>query len=295
MTRALASALVCIVLVVAPAATGSQAQSPPSVTALRNDRASVKFGVIGDTGTGGQAQYDIATLLHHARERFPFEFVIMLGDNMYGSETPADFVRKFERPYKPLLDAGIRFYATLGNHDDPQQRFYAPFNMNGNRYYTFKKGGVEFFVLDSTYVTPAQVSWLGTALGRSTASWKIAYFHHPLYSSGMRHGPDLALRATVEPLFLKYGISAVFAGHEHFYERVKPQGGIAYFTMGGSARLRKSDINTRSGLTEKGFDTDNSFMLVEILDDRLYFDTISRRGRIVDSGTFTRRAPAATR
>jgi hypothetical protein len=214
---------------------------------------------------------------------------------MYGSERPRDFALKFERPYKPLLDAGVRFYATLGNHDDPVQRFYGPFNMNGNRYYTFKKDEVEFFVLDSTYVTPAQVSWLGTALGRSTARWKIAYFHHPLYSSGKRHGPDLPLRATVEPLFLKYGVDVVFAGHEHFYERLKPQRGIAYFTMGGSARLRKGDINTRSELTEKGFDTDNSFMLVEVLDDGLYFDTISRRGQIVDSGVLTRRGTAETR
>ncbi len=64
----------------------------------------------------------------------------MLGDNMYGSESPADFVRKFERPYKPLLDAGIKFYAALGNHDEPSQRFYKPFNMDGKRFYTFKKG-----------------------------------------------------------------------------------------------------------------------------------------------------------
>ena len=47
-------------------------------------------------------------------------------------------VRKFEEPYKPLLDADVKFYASLGNHDDPTQRFYKPFNMNGERYYSFK-------------------------------------------------------------------------------------------------------------------------------------------------------------
>ena len=73
-------------------------------------------------------------------------------------------MRKFERPYKPLLDAGIKFYATLGNHDEPSQRFYKPFNMDGKRFYTFRKGDVEFFVLDSTYITPAQVTWLKDAL-----------------------------------------------------------------------------------------------------------------------------------
>ena len=76
----------------------------------------------------------------------------MLGDNIYGSERPQDFVKKFERPYKALLDLKIPFYASLGNHDDPNQRFYKPFNMDGKRYYTFEKEGVRFFALDSNYM-----------------------------------------------------------------------------------------------------------------------------------------------
>ena len=79
----------------------------------------------------------------------------------------------------------------------------------------------------------------------------------------------------------------VFAGHEHFYERVKPQRGIAYFTEGGSAKLRKGNI-TRTELTERGFDTDRSFMVVEIAGDELLFQTISRTGELVDSGTVRR-------
>ena len=42
------------------------------------------------------------------------------------AERPQDYARKFELPYKPLLDAKIPFYASLGNHDDPNQRFYKP-------------------------------------------------------------------------------------------------------------------------------------------------------------------------
>ena len=44
-------------------------------------------------------------------------------------------------PYKPLLDAKVAFYAALGNHDDPNQRYYKPFNMGGKRYYTYQKQG----------------------------------------------------------------------------------------------------------------------------------------------------------
>src|SRR5262245_36669679 len=112
------------------AASGSGA----AVSAPREE-GSVRFAVIGDTGTGDGPQYEVARQLTKAHETFPFEFVIMLGDNIYGSERPQDFVNKFEAPYKALLDSKIPFYAALGNHDDPAQRFYKPFNMDGHTYY----------------------------------------------------------------------------------------------------------------------------------------------------------------
>jgi predicted phosphodiesterase len=282
-------------LVTAAAAQSSTAARTAVPTdGLPNKGGSVKFAVMGDTGTGGREQYDIAKLLAESRARFAFDFVLMLGDNMYGGESPSDFVKKFERPYKPLLDAGVKFYATLGNHDEPSQRFYKPFNMDGNRFYKFKKGDAEFFVLDSTYMTPAQVEWVRDSLERSDAEWKIAYFHHPIYSSGEKHGSETDLRVLIEPLFLQNGVDVVVAGHEHFYERLKPQKGIYYFTAGGSAKLRKGNISDRSALTAKGFDTDNSFMLVEIAGDRMYFETISRKAQVVDSGDLPRRELAAT-
>ena len=275
----------------------SQAAPPQARSSvLPNEKDSVKFAVIGDTGTGGSAQYDVAKLLTDARTRFPFEFVIMMGDNLYGGEDPSDFVKKFERPYKSILDAGVKFYATLGNHDEPSQRFYKPFNMEGKRYYSFRKGDVEFFVLDSTYMTPAQIEWLKESLQKSNARWKIPYFHHPIYSSGEKHGSETDLRVLVEPLFVAGGVNVVFSGHEHFYERLKPQNGIYYITEGGSAKLREGNIRVGSAMTEKGFDTDNSFMLVEIAKDRMFFQTISRRNQIVDAGTIARReAPRTAR
>ncbi len=275
-------------------ATSTQSSPPaPPASILPNEKDSVKFAVIGDTGTGGSAQYQVGKLLNDARARFPYDFVIMMGDNMYGGQGPSDFVKKFETPYKPILDAGVKFYASLGNHDDPAQRFYKPFNMDGKRYYTFRKDDVEFFVLDSTYMTPAQVAWLKDVLAKSDAKWKIPYFHHPLYSSGEKHGSEADLRTLLEPLFIDNGVDVVFAGHEHFYERLKPQNGIYYFTEGGSAKLREGNIRVGSAMTAKGFDTDNSFMLVEIAKDQLYFEAISRRSQLIDSGTFVRREVSA--
>lgn len=258
-------------------------------TALPNRPDSLKFAVIGDSGTGGREQREIAAQMIEARQRLPFRFVIMLGDNMYGGEGPRDFQRKFEEPYKKLLDADVKFYASLGNHDEPTQANYKLFNMNGRRYYTFRpRGGVRFFALDTTYMDEKQLAWLEKEIGGSSSDWKIAFFHHPLYSSGGRHGSDLELRKVLEPLFLKHGVDVVFAGHDHFYERIKPQKGIHHFISGGAAKLRRGNIR-KTELTAKGFDQDRHFMLVEIDGDRLWFQAISRTGKIVDSGMIVRR------
>src|SRR6266568_3348127 len=134
---------------------------------------SVRFAVIGDNGTGDKPQYDVAQQMSTYREKTRFDFVIMLGDNIYGGRSPADFQRKFENPYKALLDAGVKFYASLGNHDDPNERFYKLFNMGEKRYYNFKSGNVEFFALDSTYMDPEQLDWIAKHLQGSSSTWKI--------------------------------------------------------------------------------------------------------------------------
>ena len=140
-----------------------------------------------------------------------------------------------------------------------------------------------------TALTPDQLAELKQELERSNEKWKIPYMHHPIYSSGERHGSERDLQAIVEPLFIAYGVDVVFAGHEHLYERLKPQKGIYCFTQGATAKLRSGNLRDASPLTAFGFDTDRSFTLVEILDDHMFFETISRGGRIVDSGVITRR------
>jgi predicted phosphodiesterase len=271
------------------------AQTPPVAPAARPNAItlptqanSIKFAVIGDGGTGDSNQTRVAQRLAEARQKFPFEFVIMLGDNLYGAESAADYRRKFEIPYKPILDAGVKFYASLGNHDSPNQRMYKLFNMGGKRFYSFKpKDGARFFALDSNYMDREQLQWLEKELAASGSEWKVPYFHHPIYSSGSRHGSDKALRDQLEPLFIKYGVDVVFAGHEHFYERLKPQKGIYYFISGGASKLRRGDLGGQ--YTEKGFDQGRSFMIVEVFGEEMHFQVISDEGRTVDAGTLKRR------
>src|SRR5205085_6632301 len=96
--------------------------------------------------------------------------------------------------------------------------------------------------------------------------WKIVYFHHPLYSSGGRHGSEVDLRVVLEPLFVKYGVNVVFSGHDHIYERIKPQKNIYYFVSGSAGQLRPGDLH-RSALTAAGYDQDQAFMVIEVSGD----------------------------
>ena len=269
-------------------AAGAWSAGPQDATLLPGIDGSVKFAVIGDNGTGEPPEYDVGRQMAAARGRFPFDFVIMLGDNMYGRQEPRDFVDKFEKPYAALLQAGVPFYATLGNHDRPENRNYKGFNMGGQRYYTFVRANVRFFVFDTNEMDPQQLQWIEDAVGESQDAWKICYFHHPLYSDAGRHGPDVQLRVVLEPILVRAGVNVVFSGHEHVYERIKPQKGITYFIDGSSGQLRKGDMEP-SEQTAASFDQEQTFMLVEIAGDRMVFQTISRSGRIIDSGTVNRR------
>ena len=268
----------------------AQPATRDAVVPLPNAAGSFKFAVLGDFGVNSKPQYELGAQMKKVHDTFKYELVTLVGDNLYGADRPQDFQNKFELPYKPLTDAGVKFYASLGNHDSREQRFYKPFNMGGKLYYTFSpKAEIRFFILESTYPEPEQIKWLEDELKTSGSQWKIAVFHHPLYSSGERHGSDLRLREVLEPLFVKYNISVALNGHDHFYERIKPQQGITYFVVGSGGQLRKGNIDPSTGLTAKGFDTDLAFMAAEIQGDNMTFNAVSRTGQIVDSGVITRR------
>ena len=273
-----------------PAEAARQPAAPQAASALPNAANSFKFAVLGDFGIASKEQYDLGAQMNKLHDSFKYDHVILVGDNMYGADRPQDYKNKFELPYKGLLDAGVKFYGALGNHDSREQKDYKLFNMGGQLYYTFSpKADIRFFMLESTYPVPEQIKWLEDELKKSGSKWKIAVFHHPLYSSGERHGSDTQLRAVLEPLFVQHKVSVVLTGHDHFYERVKPQQGITYFVVGSGGQLRKGNIDRSSGITAKGFDTDLAFLAAEIDGDVMTFNAISRPGLVIDSGTILRR------
>jgi hypothetical protein len=266
---------------------------------LPNQIGSVKFAVMGDVGRGDDRQYETGAEMARWHARFPFDTVLMLGDNIYGSGTAEDYVRRFEHPYAALIERSVSFRAVRGNHDPPGVEFYEPFGMDGHRYYTFTKTAgpawsprrVQFFALDTVHLDARQIAWFDEQLRDSRAAWKIAFFHHPLYTSGDYRWRAAYMRVRLEALLIDGGIAAVFSGHEHFYERVRPQHGVRYFTSGSGGALRPGAL-VPTALTTTGFDADTSFILVEILGDLLWFQVVTRTGATVDYGEVDRATTA---
>ena len=285
----------CLVCIVCLHAVGS-ARPPDDL---------LRFAVIGDSGTGKEGQYRVARQMAAWHDRLPFELVLMLGDNIYGGlfgsggGNQKDFEAKFDRPYAELLRRGVVFRAALGNHDmrrrDGQDLIdsYDRFHIAGPQgYYSFTAGQapdgaplIEFFVLNSIRWEkdkrdPEQLAWLEQALAASRARWRIAYFHHPLYSTGKHHGPDAKLRAKLEPLF-RDRIQVVFSGHDHIYQRFHPQQGILYFVVGSSGQLRRGN-SRRSPLVAAVNDRTRTFLLVEARSEVLSFYAVDDAGQTFD-------------
>ena len=271
--------------------------------ALPNDSRSIKFAVIGDSGRGSREQHEVAAKMETYRHQFDFQFVLMVGDNIYeGPATADDYRLKFEEPYQALLSAGVKFYAALGNHDDTNQIYYQPFNMGGHRYYTFVPPvnpltrwdtRVRFFALDSTYIDGEQSRWLEKETADSRAEWKIAFLHHPLYTSGRYTLAARGIRFALESSLVNGGVNIVFSGHEHIYERAEMQKGILYFISGGAGSLREGDA-ARSPVIARGYDKDYHFMLAEISDEGFFFQAVNRLGVTIDAGSLKRQPTAGT-
>jgi len=287
--------LLAIITAVSTAARQGSAAADP-------DRASVvRFVAFGDMGTGNEDQLIVARRMVAFHDEHSYDTVLTVGDNIYPDGNAADFPAKFERPYAELLKRGVNFYATLGNNDVKKGRDaqinYQPFHMGGRPYYSFTRGTaganqVQFFAIDSTRFDAGQERWLNASLAESRARWKIAFFHHAIYSSAKTHGSRMKLRAQLEPLFVKYGVAAVFSGHDHTYERTKPQQGVHYFVCGIGGEIRGGDLDRNSEFLAFGSDEDSGFMFVEVTAGRLDFRAINAAGRVFDRGTIASRGAA---
>ncbi|HEY6334086.1 MAG TPA: metallophosphoesterase [Blastocatellia bacterium] len=263
---------------------------PRSIFGAEPVQKRIRFAVMGDWGSGDNSENRVISRMTENHKGRAFDFVIGAGDNIYPDGSGSHFERNFEMPFAGFIKDKIQFYTVLGNHDVHQGRqdecSYPLFNMGGGCYYTLKKGDglAEFFMLDSTDFSREQALWLDGALKASTALWKIAVFHHPIYSSGKTHGSDLNLRKKLEPILTKYGVKVGLSGHDHIYERTKPRNGIQYFVTGAGGKVRHNGTDLSDPLREVSFDDDNHFMVIEIDEKQFAFQAVSEDGKVVDSG-----------
>jgi len=281
---------------IATLATGTLLK-PASVFGLGAGDSKTRFAVLGDFGTGESDEFAVAAQMLDTHRKAEFDLVLAVGDNIYPNGSARYFVKHFEKPFEGLLKDRVKFYAALGNHDVEEGRKdqvnYPLFNMGGSNYYTFSRGNglVDFFMLDSTAFDAGQANWLENSLRSSRATWKIAAMHHPIYSSGKKHGSDTRFRTILEPLLTRYRVQAVFAGHDHVYERTKPQKDIQHFITGAGGKMRRGDIDLKSPLRAASFDEDNSFMVIELDETEMVFKSISEKGAVVDTGVIKQGAP----
>ena len=172
--------------------------------------------------------------------RFKYGIVVLVGDNLYGSERPQDFKLKFELPVQAAAGRGREVLRVAGQPRRARAALLQAVQHGRQAVLHVQPGSPMSGSSCSRAPTPcpSRLPWLEQELKASSSKWKIPVFHHPLYSSGDRHGSDISLREVLEPLFLKYNVSVVLTGHDHFYERVKPQKGIVYFVVGSGGQLR---------------------------------------------------------
>jgi hypothetical protein len=278
---------------------------------------SLTFFVIGDYGDGSDQQRALAATMwnefqqrEHAGQ--PVRFVITTGDNIYGEfgggsviprsgSADADWEPKFFAPYRDLLQQ-IPFLPSPGNHDGNASEnradlntyldnFFFPRNRPA-RWYEFQFGGLaDFFALDSTDNTKAghpapnyekggaESRWLAGAMAKSTAPWKIPYFHHPPFNAGPGHGASYdELRHWVE-LFERRGVKVAFSGHEHnfqFSEDSGATGHVRYVISGSGGELRPANVEGNMARAHiAGWAAVPQFLVVEIAGKAMHITPVS--------------------
>jgi 3',5'-cyclic AMP phosphodiesterase CpdA len=253
---------------------------------------------MGDSGSGNPNQFSVAKRLGIWNP----DFFLHCGDVVYEKGEAEGYGPRFMEPYQHLIDHTV-FYPTPGNHDyglgnlNAYTNFFEmprPKATDPENYYTFTYGDAQFFALDSIAGTgkdSAQTRWLAAQLAASKSPWKIAYFHHPFYSSGWE-GPSPWLAKVWGPLFEKYNVQVVFSGHDHDYERIKlseqyvKDGHPTQYivTGGGGAWLRGVHPKPYTQITQAAY----HFVGVSMTDRELTAEAIDDHGLVIDQFTVPR-------
>jgi tartrate-resistant acid phosphatase type 5 len=269
---------------------------PPAVFSVKPAGKAVRLVGMGDFGSGSDAQRSVAAAIVLMGKAAPFDFGLTFGDNFYpsgmkGTDDPR-WRDWWETLYGPL---GISFYPTLGNHewysDDgaaAEIAYHSPSWKFPSPYYSFTAGPVQFFAIDTSEISEAQVIWLDKAISASTAKWKIVYGHHPIFAPEKNKKDGAYMKYTQDRLWplLRGRVDAYLCGHQHAMAHMDPRDGVHFFLSGGGGaplgRVSKSAPDAVFAESTFGFltlEADEAKMTIAI------FDT---DGKAFDSETITK-------
>jgi hypothetical protein len=245
-----------------------------------DDPAPIRFLAFGDSGGGGADQYALAEQM----QSFPYGLIVHTGDIAYDKGTLQQFEDNVFGVYQDLLRS-IPFWPIAGNHEyetanaAAYRDVFALPGDSGEQWYSFDWGRIHFSALDTERDFATQVAWLDRDLEANKLPWKIVFLHRPPYSSG-HHGSDVTLRNLLAPIVEKHGVHLVLAGHDHHYERMKPQGGVNYVVTGGGGKgTRDAGTSSFTAFTDEVI----HYVYVEVELDKLVLHAIDGTGGEFDS------------
>jgi hypothetical protein len=273
------------------------APTPAAMPAPRaRPDATVLFAIIGDFGSAGTPEADVANLV----KSWNPDFIVTVGDNNYPSGASAtidanigQYYHDYIYPYTGSYGAGAltnRFFPVLGNHDwyttnaQPYRDYFAL--LNNERYYDLVREPVHLFMLDSDANEPdgitgssTQATWLQDRLAASTARWKLVFLHHAPYSSAV-HGSNTTLQWNYEI----WGATAVFAGHDHTYERIL-KNNLPYFVNGLGGYPGIYSFGAPVSGSQVRYNSNYGALRVTASDFFITFEFITRAGILIDTYT----------
>ena len=254
-----------------------------TVTTASTEAEDFSFILYGDSRSGHTKHQEVVEQIKLATQEAPARFLIHTGDMVTNGYEEWRWQEKFFEPVGDLL-AQLPIFSAPGNHELNQHQYFDYFPpFYENSYYRFQFGQVEFFSLNTNIdYTPGspQYIWLESVLERSTAPWKLAFFHHPPYSCAtMRKPGDLNVRQHIVPLLEKYGVQLALLGHDHLYGKTKVINGVQYLTSGGGGSwLYDGRTDSNNVHCSKAY----HFVQFWVTDTEITWKAIDQNGTLLD-------------
>lgn len=233
-------------------------------------------------------------------ERINPDHVLTLGDNQYGTAELSSFLAAFASTWGRFKSI-IR--PSVGNHDyaAPEAAGYFEYfgeraGRRGGGYYSFDLGGWHLIALNSNcgivgcLEDSAQARWLLSDVKAHPARCTLAFWHHPLFTSG-KHGGDYALTYLWDTLD-QAGAEVVLSGHDHLYERFRPSDatgrpsthGIRQFVVGTGGHSLSAFVSPLAG-SEVRYNADFGVLILTLSPGSYAWEFRTVSGEPVDSGT----------